>query len=693
MKLVIVESPTKCHTIKKFLGNDYQVVASMGHIRDLSTSGKGGLGVDIAHDFKPTYVINKDKKKIVDELIRAKNKAEEVYLATDPDREGEAISWHLASVLDLDVNTTKRLEFHEITKKALTNAINNPRLIDLDLVASQETRRIIDRIMGFELSSLLKRKIHSLSAGRVQSVALKLITDREKEVLAFVPQEYYTVEGDFEGLKAKLDSYMGKEITLKTKEEADQIVNLLLHQDFLITKKKEAIRSVEPNKPFKTSTLQQEAFNRFHYSTKVTQSIAQKLFETGLITYIRTDGVGYAEEFIDEGKTFVKDQFGSSYLASNSKYKSLQVSDDTKLAHEAIRPTSLYKKPSDVKSDLDVSSYRLYKLIYERSLASLMAPKKEKVITYYLEHDAYTFINEGTTLLFDGYLKVTEVEKEEENLTNGNLSFNEGEYLKNNTLESKQHFTKGPTRYNEARLVKMMEDLKIGRPSTYASTISTLFERKYIESSKGLLIPTKQGNLTSERLNEFFPEFMDASFTAEMEENLDDITLQNDSRLKMLQSFYDKFEPLYEKAKDEMEGEAPIYTGNICPECGKPMVLKTSRYGTFEACSGFPTCRYVVKKEKEPLQEAGKTCPKCGRPLVLRKSKKGEFLACSGFPKCRYIEGDNDTKEEKVVSNKICPKCGHPLVKRSSKRGEFLGCSNFPKCRYIEPLDKKEEEN
>lgn len=692
MKLVIVESPTKCHTIKKFLGKDFQVVASMGHIRDLSTSGKGGLGVDIQNNFKPTYVINKDKKKIVDELIKAKQKASEVYLATDPDREGEAISWHLASVLDLDVNTAKRLEFHEITQKALTHAIENPRTIDLDLVASQETRRIIDRIMGFELSSLLKKKIKSVSAGRVQSVALKLITDREKEVLAFVPQEYYSIQGDFQGLKAKLDSYMDHEITLKTEEEANRIVEQLIHKDFLLVKKKELIKNVEPDKPFKTSTLQQVAFNRFHYSTKVTQSIAQKLFETGLITYIRTDGVGYAEEFISQGKQYVEDNFGSKYLASNAKYNSLQVKDDTKLAHEAIRPTSLYTRPSDVEKTLDPSAYRLYKLIYERSLASLMAPKKEKVTIYYLEREGYTFRHETTSILFDGYLKVTFEEKEEENSDDLNIDFKEGDYLTNVTLESEKHFTKGPVRYNEARLVKMMEDLGIGRPSTYASTISTLFDRKYIESSKGVLIPTDQGNLTIDRLNEFFPVFMDASFTAEMEKSLDEITLKNDSRLKMLQTFYDKFEPLYENAKEKMEGKEPIYTGNICPKCGKPMVLKTSRYGTFEACSSFPTCKYVVKKEKEEPIVTDKICPKCGKPLVIRKSKKGEFLACSGFPKCRYIEGSETKKEEPIVTDRTCPKCGKPLVIRKSKRGEFLACSGFPKCRYIESIDKKEEE-
>ena len=546
--------------------------------------------------------------------------------------------------------------------------------------------------MGFELSSLLKKKIHSLSAGRVQSVALKLITDREKEVLAFVPQEYYSIQGTFSSMKAKLDSYMGKEITIKSKEDADAIVNKLLHQDFLLTSKKVSIKFVEPKPPFKTSSLQQEAFNRYHFSTKTTQNLAQKLFEIGLITYIRTDGIGYAEEFIHQGKEFVKDTYGEKYLASNEKYQSLQVKDNTKLAHEAIRPTSLNTKPSDVKNMVDLPAYRLYKLIYERSLASLMAPKKEEITIFYLEHDGYLFRHDHTTLLFDGYMKVIAIEKDEEEKEDALLDFKEGNTLHNETLESEQHFTKGPVRYNEARLVKMMEDLGIGRPSTYASTIATLFERKYISTSKGLLLPTEQGNITIERLTAFFPEFMDASFTAEMEKDLDEVKVENDSRLKILTSFYDEFKPLYDKAKVEMPGLELIYTGNTCPKCGKPMVLKTSKYGTFEACSGFPSCRYVVKQEKQ-TEETGKFCPKCGRPLVKRTSKNGEFLACSGFPKCRYIEGQEEKKEPQYL-DKVCPKCGKPLVIRHSKRGEFIACSGFPKCRYIENNEKeKKEEN
>lgn len=689
MKLIIVESPTKCSTIKKYLGKGYEVIASMGHIRDLSTSGKGGLGVDIPNDFTPTYIVNKDKRKVVEDLIKAKNKASEVYLATDPDREGEAISWHLASVLDLDVNTTKRLEFHEITKKAINKAIENPRTIDMDLVSSQETRRIIDRIMGFELSTLLKKKIHSLSAGRVQSVALKLITDREKEVQSFVPSEYYVIQGEFKKMKAKLDLYNGRDITITSYESALEILNALKDKDFVVSNKKVSTRSVEPKLPFKTSSLQQEAFNRFHFSTKATQSYAQKLFELGLITYIRTDGIGYAEEFIEHGKNYVSSNYGSEYLASASKYKSLQVKDDTKLAHEAIRTTSLENTPESLKGKLDASSYKLYKLIYERSLSSLMAPKKEEVVSLRFECSGYSFHYEEVELLFDGFLKVTSVEKEEKQDYKNAKKYEVGDVITPSKIFEEKHLTKGPVRYNEARLVKMMEDVGIGRPSTYAATIATLYEREYIVSEKGILVPTEQGILTIERLSSYFPEFMDTSFTADMEKELDDVTLGNGSRSKILNDFYTTFSPLYEKAKNEMPGSEVVYTENTCPKCGKPLVKRKSRFGTFEACSGFPTCKYVLKEENE-VEDTGKICPQCGKPLVKRKSKRGEFYACSGFPTCKYIEGQEEKKDE-VLSDKTCPKCGKPLAIKKGKRGkgDFLACTGFPVCKHIETIEKK----
>ena len=563
----------------------------------------------------------------------------------------------------------------------------------MDLVSSQETRRIIDRIMGFELSTLLKKKIHSLSAGRVQSVALKLITDREKEVQTFVPCEYYVIYGIFDEMKAKLDYYNDREITIKSKEEALAILENLKEKEFIVLDKNVHIRTIEPKQPFKTSSLQQEAFNRYHFSTKTTQNYAQKLFELGLITYIRTDGIGYAEEFIEHGKKYVETNFGEKYLASASKYKTLQVKDDTKLAHEAIRPTSLESTPESVKTSLDNGSYKLYKLIYERSLASLMAPKKEEVVVLKFESSGYVFRYEEAELIFDGFLKVTLIEKEEEVKRYNAKKYNINDKIVPSLLEEEQHFTKGPVRYNEARLVKMMEDVGIGRPSTYASTIATLYEREYIVSEKGILKPTEQGVLTIDRLASYFPEFMDTSFTASMEKELDEVTLGNGSRLKILQEFYDKFEPMYLKAKKDMPGLEIVYTDNICPKCGKKLVLRKSKFGTFEACSGFPTCKYVLKEEKEEpiLEESGKVCPNCGKPLVKRKSKRGEFYACSGFPTCKYIEGQEKKKNE-TITDKLCPKCGKPLALKKGRKGksDFLACTGFPICKHIEPIDKKE---
>ncbi len=690
MKLVIVESPNKIHTIQGFLGKDYEVVASVGHIRDLSMKGKGGLGVDIENDFAPNYVVNSDKKKVVSELIKEKNKADEVYLATDPDREGEAISWHLAEVLDLDVKTTKRLEIHEITKKAVLKALDNPRTIDMDLVSSQETRRIIDRIMGFKLSALLKRKIHSLSAGRVQSVALKLITDREKEIQAFVPENYYTISGVFCSMNAKLDLYMNEEITLKKEEDAQKIVDLLKDEEFRVALKKTQTRFIEPKQPLETSSLQQDAFNKYHFSTKSTQSYAQKLFESGYITYIRTDGTGLAEEFINHAKDYILSNFGKEYLASQKKYSTLQIKDDTKVAHEAIRPTSLLTTPESIKDKVELNLYKLYKLIYERTLASLMAPKKEDVTTIRFECKGYSFKYEEVSLVFDGFSKVSKEEKDEKKKYADTLDENQS--VLPSELNIEKHTTKGPVKFNEARLVNMMKNVGIGRPSTYASTISTLYERKYIVSEKGVLSPTEQGILTIERLTNYFPKFMDTSFTANMEKELDDVTVENGLRTKILNDFYNEFLPLYNVAIEDMPGLELVYTDNICPKCGRKMVLRKSIYGTFEACSGFPTCKYVLKEEK-PLETLEKKCPKCGKPLVKRKSKKGEFFACSGFPSCRYIEGQEEKEhKEPIISDRKCPKCGKPLVIKSGKKGksDFYACSGFPKCRFIESVSNSE---
>lgn len=695
MKLVIVESPTKCHTIQKYLGEDYVVLASLGHIRDLSITGKGGLGVDIENDFKPTYVNSKGKESVIKELIKNAKKADEVILATDPDREGEAISWHLAEVLKLPVKDTKRLEFHEITKPAVKKALENPRTIDMSLVQSQETRRIIDRIMGFQMSSLLKRRIGSLSAGRVQSVTLKLITDREKEINAFVPREYYTIHGIFkDDVKATLESINRVKVEqIKTAEEADNILNNI-SRNFEVYEVLVRNRRTESKPAFTTSTLQQEANVKYKFSTKKTASVAQKLYEgidignetRGLITYMRTDSVRLAPEFIDSARKYIENKYGEQYLGSTDVKKSKGLIQD---AHEAIRPTSLELEPKLIKQYLTDDQYKLYSLIYKRAIASLMASKLDEVtIVKFVSENGYLFKSEGVKNVFDGFTKIYEIEDDVKSLSE---SFVKGEKLTISGLKKEQHFTQGPSRFTEAKIVKSMEELGIGRPSTYASTIAILYDRKYILSDKGTIIPTEQGIETVERLTEFFTPFMDTTYTARMEQSLDNIVEGNDSRLGLLNSFYEEFEQYYEAAVKGMEKKAPVQTGEICPTCGAPLVIKKSKYGEFTACSNYPECNYIKPKEKkEVVILENQVCPKCGKPLVKRTSKKGEFFACSGYPTCRFILG-NEEKKEDVVSDKTCPKCGKPLLIKQGKKGhsDFYACSGFPKCRYIESMEPK----
>ena len=694
MKLVIVESPTKSQTIKNYLGSDFEVVASCGHIRDLSTKGKGGLGVDVENDFKPNYENSKDKAKIIAQLKALNKKADEVYLATDPDREGEAISWHLAQVLKLDLEKTKRLEFHEITKPAILKALDNPRLVDMSLVQSQETRRIIDRIMGFRLSTLLKNKIGSVSAGRVQSVTLKLITDREKEIDSFVPVEYWNIDAELEnGLKVKFDNSLQGDIkTIANEEEANQIVDGL-DEEFKVSSLNVRTRRIESKPPFTTSSLQQEAYLKHKYSTKKTQSIAQKLYEginigtetVGLITYMRTDSIRLSPEFVAKAKDYIKENYGEQYVGKENTKKGKGLVQD---AHEAIRPTRLDLYPKHIKQYLTNDEYNVYKLIYKRALASLMSPKLEEVTQVKMTSGNYVFKTEGVVVTFDGYSNLYEnVESRNEARKLPHLE--EGQLIKSTKINKEQKFTNPPARFNEAKLVKTMEELGIGRPSTYATTISTLKTRKYVSSEKGVFSPTEQGIETVERLCEFFPPFMDTTYTSNMEKSLDDIVDGNNSRLNLLNDFYKEFDELYQVALKEMNKLQPVETGELCPECGSPLVIKKSKFGEFVACSNYPTCKYIKPKETKPLEYLeNEVCPKCGKPLVKRHSKKGDFYACSGFPACRYIKGQEEKKSEDVVSDKMCPKCGRPLLikKGRNNRGDFYACSGFPKCRYIESI-------
>ena len=694
MKLVIVESPTKCSTIGKYLGKDYQVMASCGHIRDLSTKGKGGLGVDIEHDFKPDYENSKDKAKVIADLKKVKKASEEVYLATDPDREGEAISWHLCEVLGLDVDTTKRLEFHEITRPAILRALENPRHVDMSLVQSQETRRIIDRIMGFRLSGLLKNRIGSVSAGRVQSVTLKLIVDREKEIQDFVPEEYWNIDAELEnGIKTKwVSSLDGLIKSIASKEQADEIV-AGLEEDFTVASLQVRTRRVESKPPFTTSTLQQEAYLRHRFSTKKTQAVAQKLYEgvdighetVGLITYMRTDSIRLSPEFVSGAMQYIKTNFGEKYAGRENTKRGKGMIQD---AHEAIRPTSLELTPKDVKPYLSNDEYTLYNLIYKRALASLMSPKQEEVTQVKFHSGTSVFSSEGVVTLFDGYSRLyenVEVSAQDKSLP----PMTTGQKFRSVDVQTEQKFTQPPSRFNEAKLVKTMEELGIGRPSTYASTISTLKTRKYVTSEKGVFTPTGQGIETVRQLVEFFPPFMDTTYTSNMEKKLDDIVDGNDSRHNLLESFYEEFTSYFQIAQKQMNKIAPVETGELCPVCSSPLVIKKSKFGEFTACSNYPKCKYVKPKETKPLEILeNEVCPKCGKPLVKRTSRKGDFYACSGFPECRYIKGQEENKREGVVSDKVCPKCGKPLLikKGRNNRGDFYACSGFPKCRYIESI-------
>lgn len=719
MKLIIVESPHKSETIGKFLGSDYKVLASKGHICDLSVHGKMGLGVDVEHGFKPAYEISKEKQSVVTALKKALSKADDVYLATDPDREGEAISYHLARVLGLDIATTKRLEFHEITKSAVNKALASPRHIDMELVQSQETRRIIDRLMGFRLSTLLQKKIKSQSAGRVQSVVLKFIVDREKEIKEFIPVEYWTIQGTFfdnASLKiaADLSSYQGKSIAVHNEEEADKILSSLPHE-FTVKNIKKNVVKKEPRPPFITSTLQQEAFIRYHFSAERTSAIAQKLYEgldiggqtTGLITYMRTDSIRLSNEFVSSCKDFIQNKFGSDYLGYAHVQKSNKNVQD---AHEAIRPTDINLTPKAIKEFLTRDEYHLYSLIYQRAVASLMAAKKDEVTTLVFTGNDYDFTTSSTSTLFVGYTKIYEEseEKEEGETKKANAvsipqNIQIGDVFTLDDVSKTQHFTKAPSRYNEGKIVKLMQENGIGRPSTYAKTISTLIDREYVKSVKGALIPTEQGELTVSKLEEYFPKYMDASYTAGMETSLDHIADGETDGLKLLTDFWDEFQKYYASAEEKMEKLQPkIVEGKICPICGSPLVYRKGKYGEFIGCSNYPKCTYIERQKEEPEKVVDHTCPKCGATLVWRKSKRGEFIGCSNYPKCDYMEdkdGNELTKKKtEIVIPKdapLCPRChtGHLIEKKSRWGKTFTGCSNYPKCRYIVPNDKTKKNN
>ena len=685
--LVIVESPSKSKTIEKYLGADFVVTSSKGHIRDLATTGKGGLGVDVEDNFKPSYTINKDKKDVVKELKKCVKEADYVYLATDPDREGEAISWHLAEVLDIDTDLSNRIVFNEITKDAVVSALEHPRQIDKNLVKSQETRRVLDRIIGFKLSKLLQKKIKSKSAGRVQSVALRLICEREKEIEAFIPEEYWRVKAAFEkddiSFEAELAQYKGKKIELKNAEQTN-VVYESLNKEFTIDDIKKTQKKRASKPPFITSTLQQEASSKLNFKAKRTMSIAQKLYEgidignetVGLITYMRTDSIRLSDAFIGETKHYIEEKYGKSYVGSVKVSKKKENVQD---AHEGIRPTSIMRTPESLKEYLKPEEFKLYSLIYARALASLMAPAKLNATSLSLGNNDYTFKASGSVIDFDGYLRVYgQFEQQtDEILPEVTLK----EILMSKDIQKSQHFTKPPARYSEAKLIKELEELGVGRPSTYASIIDTIVTRQYVETIDKAFKPTESGVLTNDQLVAYFDTIINVEYTAQMEAELDEIAEGEDDYVHALTKFEDKFEPLLENAYEKMEQVQPEKTGETCPECGGDLVIRKGRYGNFVACANYPTCKYV-KKEPEEIEYTGEDCPKCGSPMIFKKGRYGKFEACSNYPECKHIKNEKK-KAEPVMTEEVCPNCGSPIVIKKGRFGEFKACSAYPKCKTI----------
>ena len=672
-KLVIVESPHKSKTIEKYLGKDFKVVSSVGHIRDLSTSGKYGFGVDIDNNFKPDYKIIKGKAKLVKELKKDIKDADFVYLATDPDREGEAISWHLYDTLGLKEENYDRIVFNEITKKAVLDSFNKARKIDDNLVKSQETRRILDRIIGFRLSKLMQSKTGGKSAGRVQSVALKLIVDREREIEAFIPEEYFEIEAKFNDFDAKLDTYNHKKIEIKKESEAKEILSKLSNAFKIesIDKKEKAKKS---KFPFTTSTLEQEASTKLGFTSKKTMMIAQKLYEginlkdgaEGLISYMRTDSVRLSDEFIKETYGYIKDNYGSEYVGYVKKSNKTENVQD---AHEAIRPTNINNTPEKIKEYLTNDEYKLYSLIYYRALASLMKDAKVEATTVILDNNNYQFKVNGQILIFDGYLKVYSKYEDSEDKVLPDFSNYKSNVLVANTIEYTSHTTKPPARYTESKLIKEMEELGIGRPSTYAKTIDTIEERGYVKVIDKKFIPTEVGIETTDKLQEFFKDIINVEYTKNMEDNLDKIAEGNMEWNKLLSIFYQEFEPKVEVAFKNMEKKAPEETGESCPNCGSPLVIKQSKYGKFTACSNYPTCKYIKSNKEEKEVKEIISCPKCDGKILEKKTKRGKiFYGCSNYPKCDFASWDKPIEEK-------CPTCGGTLTEKKDK----IKCMN---CDY-----------
>lgn len=676
--LVIVESPAKAKTIKKYLGKDYDVVASMGHVRDLPSAR---LSVDLNNDFTPRYEIIKGKEKLVDELLQLSSKSENVYLATDPDREGEAISWHLAYLLNLDLDKTNRVEFNEITKTGISNGMANPRSINIDLVNAQQARRILDRIVGYKLSPFVSQKIHrGLSAGRVQSVAVRIVVDRELEIRAFEPEEYWTIDtklvpkGSRKTFVASLYGDENGKIKISNKAEADKIISDLEDADFVISKVKNSTRKKSPAPPFITSTLQQEASRKLGFQSRKTMKIAQELYEgveidgigaIGLITYMRTDSLRISADAISEASKYINENLGKKYLPAKPRlFKSRTNAQD---GHEAIRPSTPSLAPNDIKSSLSSDQYKLYKLIWERFMASQMADCIQKTTQADIVANGYLFKASGYKVEFDGFTILYTESKDDSQEKETQLPPLEPDTIcKVKEIAQNQHFTQPPARFTEASLIKAMEEYGIGRPSTYAATISTITGREYVKREGKTLIPTELGETLAQLMKERFPKIVNVKFTAQMEQDLDTVESGDVEWVNLLDQFYNDFEKTLKKAKADMAGVKlqlkEDETDIVCEKCGRKMVVKVGRYGKFIACPGYPDCKNV----KKFVEEAGTACPKCGSNVIIKRTKKGKaFYGCSNYPTCDFVSWYEPVAEK-------CPQCGDILYKKKGKKSTLF---------------------
>ena len=712
--LVIVESPAKAKTINKYLGPDYSVKASLGHVRDLP---KKGLGVDLKNEFEPTYEIIPGKEKVIRELKAAAKLVESIYIATDPDREGEAIGWHLSEELGSKKRKIFRVMFNEITQKAIKEAFRNPGVIDSNLVDAQQARRILDRLVGYKISPLLWKNVRrGTSAGRVQSVALRLVVEREREIRAFVPREYWSITANLSGhnpppFDATLQKFLGKNLEVENEAQSQEILKHLENARFIVDSVKKTEKKRNPVPPFITSKLQQEASRKLRFSVKKTMMIAQKLYEgielgsegsVGLITYMRTDSTRVSDDALTDLRNYITGSFGSDYLPEKPVfYRSKKDAQD---AHEAIRPTSTAYNPDEIKHYLGPDEYKLYKLIWQRFVASQMKPALFDQTSVEILAEKYMFKATGSVLKFDGFLKVyaegkDEKDEEDEELEHKLPVLTEGEILRLNKLLPEQHFTQPPARFTEATLVKMLEEKGIGRPSTYATILTTIQDREYVVKQEGKFSPTELGFVINDVLVASFADIFDIQYTARMEEELDEIEEGKIGWTQALHEFYGKFEVDLKTAGERMGViREPEPTDEKCEKCGSPMVIRWGRHGRFMACSGYPECKNTreIAREgaaanaegKAEVEQIEELCENCGKPMTLKRGRFGQFLACTGYPECKTTKklaasGSGRLSIPDVPLEEKCPQCGKHLVIKHGRFGEFTACSAYPECKHV----------